>query len=163
MSAKTIIRIAQSLFATYGDSKFNLIAYTVWTAASVFVLQLQTFTGSQSQSGMPATIEDRDDSVKLAMVAKGMLGNICQYCTGIERITSILASQLAKLGIDPEATPEVLSEHDKFPETSTLQPMASMAEIGLSDSENMDFPINFGIAHDGRDEFIESLMNSFLS
>ncbi|KAH8805180.1 fungal-specific transcription factor domain-containing protein [Xylogone sp. PMI_703] len=158
-SAKTIIRIVQALFVAYGDCKFNIIAYAVWTAASIFVLQLQTFAGVQSQYEIPTLLQGRDDAVKLAITAKGMLDNICQYCTGIKHITSILGEQLAKLGVDTQALPQ----YNTHTPLSLLQAMTGVNEVSLGNMENADLPVDFELTYDGRDEFMESLMNSFLN
>ena len=49
LSVEAVLHIARSVFSAYRESKSNLLAYSVWTAASVFVLHLQTLAGIERQ------------------------------------------------------------------------------------------------------------------
>jgi hypothetical protein len=140
-----------------------LIAYAVWTAASIFVLQLQTIAGLQQYQGASLLMTSRDEAVRLTVTAKKMLDTIGKNSKGISHIISVLHDQISMLGFGIDDMPATWYQHETS--GTFVEPLSSTTEAGLdfTDFPAFEMPVDFNATNDGREQFLETLMQTFLN
>jgi phenylalanine-4-hydroxylase len=83
-SARAINGLAENIRRTYGVCKFAAVGYSLWTAATVFVLDIK--------SSRPAT-----DSLWQLEVSRELLNGVAQFCPGIRQAIIALDNQINHL------------------------------------------------------------------
>jgi hypothetical protein len=85
-SARAINALAGNIRRTYGFCKFAAVGYSLWTAATVFVLDIK--------SSRPATATD---SMSQLDVSRELLNGVAQFCPGIRQAIIALDYQIDHL------------------------------------------------------------------
>lgn len=91
-SARAINGLAENIRRTYGVCKFAAVGYSLWTAATVFVLDIKSSRPATATATATAT-----DSISQIEVSRELLNGVAQFCPGIRQAIIALDNQINHL------------------------------------------------------------------
>jgi hypothetical protein len=141
-SARAINGLAENIRRTYGVCKFAAVGYSLWTAATVFVLDIK--------SSRPATATD---SMSQLDVSRELLNGVAQFCPGIRQAIIALDNQIDHLLPDRTRSDNVSG----FVDPSAFLPAVPQSQLPVAPvGEASNVVTDFGQAPDLLSELFHS-------